>query len=118
MPEISFTNRRASSSLSLTSFSITYSNVIRSEFGRLGIGAERIEQDLDVPALVDRHQPVAHLVTVVAWNETASMQPISSAQRAISGTTPDVDSVIRRREIAMPSPSIAIFIASRTFSKL
>jgi hypothetical protein len=50
--------------------------------------------------------------------DTASMQPISSAVRAISGTTPLVDSVIRRRDSDIPSPSIAIFIASRTFSKL
>jgi hypothetical protein len=56
--------------------------------------------------------------SVVAWNETASMQPISSAVRAISGTTPEVDSVIRRRDSEIPSPSIAISIASRTFSKL
>ena len=55
---------------------------------------------------------------MVAWNEIASRQPISSPTRAISGTTPEVDSVIRRRDSAIPSPSIAIRIASRTASKL
>ena len=34
------------------------------------------------------------------------------------GTTPEVDSVIRRRDSEMPSGSMTIFIASRTFSKL
>lgn len=56
--------------------------------------------------------------SVVAWKLTASRQPISVAVRAISGTTPLVDSVIRRRPRAMPSPSITISIASRTLSKL
>ena len=37
---------------------------------------------------------------------------------AISGTTPEVDRVILRRDKEIPSGSIAIFIASRTFSKL
>ena len=56
--------------------------------------------------------------SVVAWNDTANWQPISSAVRALSGTTPDVDKVMRRRDNWMPSGSMAIFIASRTFSKL
>jgi hypothetical protein len=46
--------------------------------------------------------------SVVAWKLTASWQPISVAVRAISGTTPLVDRVIRRRPSAMPSPSITI----------
>jgi hypothetical protein len=56
--------------------------------------------------------------SVVAWKLIASWQPISVAQRAISGTTPLVDRVMRRRPSAMPSPSITICIASRTASKL
>ena len=44
--------------------------------------------------------------------------PISAPARGISGTTPLVERVIRRRDSAMPSPSIAIRIASRTASKL
>ena len=56
--------------------------------------------------------------SVVAWKLTASRQPISVAVRAISGTTPLVDRVMRRRPRAMPSLSITTFIASRTFSKL
>jgi len=46
------------------------------------------------------------------------MQPISAPARAISGTTPEVESVIRRLEMAIPSPSAAIKSASRTASKL
>ena len=56
--------------------------------------------------------------SVVAWKLTASRQPISSAVRAISGTTPLVDSVMRRRLRVSPSLSITTFIASRTLSKL
>ena len=37
---------------------------------------------------------------------------------AIIGTTPEVDSVMRRFDSARPSPSITIFNASRTASKL
>ena len=48
----------------------------------------------------------------------ARRQPISAPTRAISGTTPEVERVMRRRESAMPSPSMAILIASRTASKL
>ena len=48
----------------------------------------------------------------------ASMTPISSPARAIIGTTPEVESVMRRRESAMPSPSEAISSASLTLSKL
>ena len=46
------------------------------------------------------------------------MQPISAPARAIIGTTPEVDSVMRRLEMAMPSPSATISSASRTASKL
>ena len=56
--------------------------------------------------------------SVVAWKLTASRQPISCAVRAISGTTPLVDRVMRRRDRDRPSLSITTFIASRTFSKL
>ena len=55
---------------------------------------------------------------VTAWRETARFTPISSPARAIIGTTPDVLSVIRRLDSASPSPSITIFSASRTLSKL
>src|SRR5262249_60226302 len=51
-------------------------------------------------------------------SETASMQPISAPAREIFGTTPDVESVMRRLEMAIPSPSAAISSASRTASKL
>ena len=56
--------------------------------------------------------------SVVAWKDTAKRQPISVAVRAISGTTPEVDRVMRRRPRAIPSLSITTFIASRTLSKL
>ena len=46
------------------------------------------------------------------------MVPISSPARTISGTTPDVDNVIRRFETDRPSPSLTISMASRTLSKL
>ncbi len=46
------------------------------------------------------------------------MVPASSPQRGISGTTPEVDSVMRRLEMDSPSPSAAIAMASRTWSKL
>jgi uncharacterized membrane protein len=79
--------------------------------------AQRVEQRGDVPFLVDRHQPVAHLV---GGGVEADRQQAADlgAVRAISGTTPEVESVMRRRERLIPSPSIAIFIASRTASKL
>jgi len=47
------------------------------------------------------------------------MTPISSPVRTMLGTTPDVDSVMRRREMPMPSLSATIVkSASRTASKL
>ena len=46
------------------------------------------------------------------------MTPISAPARAIIGTTPEVDSVMRRREMARPSPSCTTASASRTASKL
>jgi hypothetical protein len=55
---------------------------------------------------------------LTAWSETARLTPISSPARAIIGTTPLVDRVMRRLESARPSPSITSFSASRTFSKL
>src|SRR3546814_7762718 len=48
----------------------------------------------------------------------ARLTPSSSPQRRIIGTTPAVDSVMRRFEIAMPSLSITIFSALATVSKL
>jgi hypothetical protein len=42
----------------------------------------------------------------------ASMTPISSPVRLISGTTPEVDSVMRRFDSDMPSPSEAISSAA------
>ena len=46
------------------------------------------------------------------------MQPISAPARSIIGTTPEVDSVMRRLEMLRPSPSAMTWIASRTASKL
>ena len=46
------------------------------------------------------------------------MTPISSPVRMMFGTTPEVDSVMRRREMPMPSLSETISSASRTASKL
>ena len=46
------------------------------------------------------------------------MTPISAPARAMFGTTPEVDSVIRRFEMPMPSPSATTSSASRTASKL
>jgi hypothetical protein len=46
------------------------------------------------------------------------MQPISAPARAIIGTTPDVESVMRRLEMESPSPSAMTPMASRTASKL
>ena len=56
--------------------------------------------------------------SVTACKDIAKLTPSSAPQRAIIGTTPDVDSVILRRETASPSGSIAIFIAAATLSKL
>ena len=53
-----------------------------------------------------------------ACSETASITPISAPHRGMFGTTPEVDNVIRRFEIAIPSPSATISKASRTASKL
>ena len=55
---------------------------------------------------------------VGACSEIASDEPISFPARSITGTTPAVDSVMRRLEMAMPSPSAATRSASRTASKL
>ena len=46
------------------------------------------------------------------------MVPISAPARAMFGTTPEVESVIRRLEMPIPSPSATISRASRTASKL
>jgi hypothetical protein len=56
--------------------------------------------------------------SVTACSETASIEPISAPARARFGTTPDVDSVIRRLEMLKPSPSAITLIPSRTASKL
>ena len=55
---------------------------------------------------------------LVACSETASMVPHSAPSRAISGTTPEVETVMRRFDSERPSPSVRIAIASRTASKL
>ena len=44
--------------------------------------------------------------SLTACSEIARLTPSSAPQRAIIGTTPAVDSVILRREIASPSGSI------------
>ena len=46
------------------------------------------------------------------------MEPISAPARAIFGTTPEVDSVMRRLEMLKPSPSATTLRPSRTASKL
>ncbi len=51
---------------------------------------------------------------VTAWSETARLTPISAPARAIIGTTPEVERVMRRFDKASPSPSITSFSASRT----
>jgi hypothetical protein len=51
-------------------------------------------------------------------SDIASIEPISAPARAISGTTPEVDSVIRRLEMLNPSPSATTLSPSRTASKL
>ena len=117
MPSISRTSRRASSSLSFTPSSITYSKVIRSEFDSRGY-SRSASSSVAMFHFLLIGTSTSRTSSVVAWNDTASMQPISSAVRAISGTTPLVDSVIRRRLRLIPSPSMAILIASRTASKL
>jgi hypothetical protein len=54
----------------------------------------------------------------VPCSEIASIAPISDPARTISGTTPEVDRVIRRFDSEMPSPSEITSIAFRTLSKL
>jgi hypothetical protein len=44
------------------------------------------------------------------------LTPSSAPARSIIGTTPEVDSVMRRRDSAMPSLSIAIVIALATLA--
>ena len=61
---------------------------------------------------------MSRISSVVPCSEIASMVPISSPARWISGTTPEVDSVMRRFDSEMPSPSETISIASFTLSKL
>ena len=56
--------------------------------------------------------------SVTAWSEIARLTPSSAPQRWIIGTTPAVESVILRLEIEMPSPSMTIFSAFATLSKL
>ena len=48
----------------------------------------------------------------MACSEIASIAPISLAGAVIFGTTPEVERVIRRREMPMPSPSAMIDSAS------
>ena len=55
---------------------------------------------------------------VTAWSETARFTPISSPQRSIAGTTPLVESVMRRFDRARPSPSMTSLRAPLTLSKL
>jgi hypothetical protein len=71
--------------------------VIRSELDWPWDRPQRVQQRLDVPALVDRHQPVAHLVGGGVKRHRQLAADLLGV-RAISGTTPLVDSVIRRRD--------------------
>ena len=54
--------------------------------------------------------------SVTACRLTARLTPSSRPQRSIIGTTPDVDRVIRRLEMAMPSPSMITASALATLS--
>ncbi len=54
--------------------------------------------------------------SVTACSEIASITRSASPQRLIIGATPEVDSVILRRDTAMPSGSMTIFSALATFA--
>ena len=53
-----------------------------------------------------------------ACSEIARFTPSSAPARWISGTTPDVDKVMRRLPSATPSSAMMIFMAVATLSKL
>ena len=96
---------------------MTYSKVIRSLLDKRGYSRSASRSAARFHFLLIGTS-LSRTSSVVAWKLIASWQPISSAVRAISGTTPLVDSVIRRRDRVSPSWSITTFIASRTLSKL
>ena len=56
--------------------------------------------------------------SLVACSEIASIAWVRSPSAFSSGTTPEVETVIRRREMAMPSPSAMMSMASATLSRL
>ena len=55
---------------------------------------------------------------MVACRLTASMAPVRSPSGLSSGTTPEVETVIRRFEMPMPSLSLMMSSAVATLSRL
>ena len=60
----------------------------------------------------------SRISSVTACRLMARPEPISVPARGIIGTTPAVDSVTRRLDRAMASPSMAMASAAFTLSKL
>ena len=116
IPSTSRESRTASSSVSFTPPSSTYSKVMRRPFfmGKSRQAASRS------PSGQRRLSGMSALRTssVVAFSETASFTSVSSPKRRISGTIPAVETVTWRLEKLGPSSESRTSRAALTLSKL
>ena len=115
MPAISRASALASAGWSLTPFSMTYSKVMRRALSAPGYSRQACSRSLIGYFLLIGTR-TSRSSSVAACKLTASLTPSSAPTRRIIGTTPEVDSVIRRREMAMPSWSMAMRRAAATLS--
>jgi len=113
----SFTSNFASSSESLTPFSITYPKVMRRAFRRARIIAAGLQQFRNRIFAIERHQFVAQFVAHRMQRDRQHDAHFVAGADDVRHHA-RVDSVMRRREMPMPSLSDAINSASRTASKL
>src|SRR4029079_10030252 len=117
MPLSSRINAFASSMESFTPLSITYSKVMRLALETPG-ELRHASRTSEIGYFRLRGTKHWHHSPRTAGSDPASMHPISAPVRWMLGTTPEVDNVMRRFEIPIPSPSATMSNASRTASKL
>jgi hypothetical protein len=117
MPLRRRTSSRASASESLTPFSITYSKVMRRAFDTPGYVRQACSRSL-IGCLRLSGTSLSRRSSRTAWSEIASMVFASAPRRSICGTTPEVETVMRRRDSDRPSGSLITPTASTTLSRL
>ena len=117
IPDSILTNWRASASLSLTPFNMTYSKVMRLALDKPG-QLRHAASKSSIGYFLFSGTSSLRSSSETACNDMASITPVFSPIGTISGTTPEVDNVIRRLDRLRPSPSLITFSASATASPL